>query len=139
MAIVYQKPFTMILNINDNQFLIDLQEKFNECFPYLKIEFYDVPCTCGKLPTEEHQLPCNLRLCDCRQMHDPGLLDIKSYYKTGRIEADFKELFGLQVQIFRQDGDHWASTKKTKMLTLQQQSDLAKQRLNRARQLVQMI
>ena len=119
----------MILNINDNQFIIDLQERFSECFPYLKIEFYDKPCACGKQAQDHELLPGNLRLSDCRRIHDPGLLDIKSYYKTGRVELDFKEIFGLHVQIFRREANRWAATCKTKNLTLQQQSEIAQARL----------
>lgn len=122
----------MILNINDNQFIIDLQEKFEECFPLLKIEFYDKPCPCGKLPPPHQLLPANLRLSDCRRQHDPGLLDIKSYYKTGRIEMDFKEIFGLYVQIFRRENNKWVGTCRTKNLTLQQQAEIAKQAMRTA-------
>ena len=121
----------MLLNINDNKFIIDLQEKFSECFPYLKIEFYDKPCACGKTLGEHHLLPCHLRLSDCRRMHDPGLFDIKSWYKTGRVEEDFERLYGLNVQIFRRDNHRWAPTCKTKALTLQQQSEIAQQSLRR--------
>ena len=129
MPIVLPNAFIMILNINDNQFIIDLQERFSECFPYLKIEFYDKPCAGGKQQEEHALLPENLRISDCRRLHDPGLLDIKSYYKTGRVEPDFKEIFGLHVQIFRRETNRWIATTHTKNLTLQQQSDLAVARL----------
>lgn len=115
----------MILSINDNKFIIDLQEKFNECFPFLKIEFYDKPCTSARMPAVQHLLPANLRLGDIRKTHDPGLLDIKSYYKTERLELDFKELFGLNVQVFRRENNRWIRTHNTKSLTLQQQSQIA--------------
>lgn len=126
MPIGIPNAFIMILNINDNQFIIDLQERFAECFPYLKIEFYEKPSACGKIPPKHQMLPGNLRISDCRRIHDPGLLDIKSYYKTGRVELDFKEIFGLHVQIFRQEANRWTGTCKTKNLTLQQQSEIAR-------------
>lgn len=115
----------MILGINDNKSIIDLQEKFNECFPYLKLEFYSDPCTSIKSVAANPILPENVKVGDVRRLHDPGLLDIKSYYKTGRIELDFEELFGLHVQIFRRENNRWVRTSNAKNLTLQQQTELA--------------
>ena len=115
----------MILSINDNKFIIDLQEKFTECFPYLKIEFFSRPCTPPKMPVFNQLLPVHLRLGDVRKTHEPGLLDIKSYQKTGEVEQSFKDLFGLNVQIFRKENEQWVRTTHTKNLTLQQQSQIA--------------
>ena len=115
----------MILSINDNKFIIDLQEKFNECFPYLKIEFFSRTCIPPKMPVFNQLLPANLRLGDVRKSHEPGLLDIKSYQKTGEVEQAFKQMFGLNVQVFRKEYDQWVKTTHTKNLTLQQQSQIA--------------
>lgn len=115
----------MILSINDNKFIIDLQEKFSECFPYLRIQFYSKPCLAPRVPSVHDLLPGDLRVGDIRTLHDPGLLDIKSYYKTGKIEADFENLFGLHVQVLRKENHRWMRTSNTKNLTLQQQSQIA--------------
>ncbi|MGV3656591.1 MAG: hypothetical protein ACO1NX_01505 [Chitinophagaceae bacterium] len=115
----------MILSINDNKFIIDLQEKFSECFPYLKIEFYSRPCVPPKMPVFNQVLPGTLKLSDVRKSHEPGLMDIKSYFKTGQVEQDFRQLFGLNVQILRKENNNWIKTTHTKSLTLQQQSQIA--------------
>lgn len=115
----------MILSITDSKFIIDLQEKFTECFPFLKIEFYTRSCIPPRSPVINQLLPCNLRLGDVRKSHEPGLLDIKSYQKTGEVELSFKHLFGLNVQIFRKENEQWVKTTHTKSLTLQQQSKIA--------------
>jgi len=115
----------MILSINDNKFIIDLQERFAKCFPNLKIEFYTRPCNPPKSTVFNQLLPEHLRLGDVRKNHEPGMLDIKSYQKTGDVEMAFKKMFGLNVQILRNENGHWVKTTHTKSLTLQQQMHLA--------------
>lgn len=116
----------MLLKIDDNLQVIDIQEKFNECFPYLKIEFYDEVHGWHKPSGERHQINARYLLERVRHKHDSGVLEIKSSYKTGKVEQDFRHLFGLNVQIYRLQQNTWVQTTGTDDLTLQQQSDLAR-------------
>ena len=51
-------------------------------------------------------------------------MEIKSWYQTGRVEQDFKKLFGLNAQIFRKENGKWRQTIASDDLTLQEQQQL---------------
>lgn len=115
----------MILHINDNKRIEDLQDRFNECFPYLKLEFYTTPHKWLQQCEKSNLIDSAEFVGDVRKKHCSGLLEIKSWFKTGRVEQDLKELFGLNVQIFRLHKTGWIQTSYSDDLTLKQQSEIA--------------
>jgi hypothetical protein len=114
----------MLLTIYDNATIADLQDKFNECFPGLKIEFFSNPHHWKQASVEEEVIDPKVRIGDVRNKHDHGILEIKSWYQTGRVEQDFKRLFGLNVQIFRRENGKWRETVASDKLTLEEQQQL---------------
>ena len=115
----------MLLKIYDHEKIDEIQDKFNECFPYLKIEFYHQPHKWHEGSSADHLIRPGSYIEDIRKTHESGILSIKSWDKTGHIEQEFKRLFGLNVQIFRLHKDKWIQTIDSDELTLKEQSDLA--------------
>jgi len=114
----------MILLITDNITIADLQEKFTECFPKLKIEFYSHPHHWKESSVRGELIDSKKRIGEIRKEHKHGVLEIKSWYQTGRVEQDFKKLFGLNAQIFRKENGKWRQTIASDDLTLQEQQQL---------------
>jgi hypothetical protein len=115
----------MILHIDDRYKVGDLQDRFSECFPFLKIEFYR-----NSHKWKQHSSLSDLiqpaeTIGSIRKNHEQGILEIKSWYQTGRVEKDFKEKFGLNVQIYRKRSNGWTQTISTDNLTLREQHDIA--------------
>lgn len=117
----------MLLFINDQKKIEDLQDHFNECFPYLKLEFYSTPHGWLQECAKEDMIDPNAVIGSVRKKHMSGPLEIKSWYKTGRVEEDLRNFFGLNVQIFRSYKDGWIQTSYSDDLTLHQQNELAKE------------
>ena len=115
----------MLLSINDNKPVSDLQDKFNECFPHLKLEFYHKRHKVNPASLEEQRIKEDLKIGDIRKKHNRGTLEIKSWDKTGDVEQRFKEEYGLYVQIFRLENEHWVQSVKSDELTLAEQSEAA--------------
>lgn len=115
----------MLLKIYDHEKIDEIQDKFNECFPYLKLEFYTQPHKLHEASSTEHLIPPGTYIEDIRKTHESGILPIKSWDKTGHVEQEFKRMFGLNVQIFRLHKDKWIQTSDSDELTLKEQSDLA--------------
>jgi hypothetical protein len=88
----------MILKINEFSTLGELEEKFSECFPGLRIKFYK-----GQQSQKMDQ-PAEpyLHLSDISKKHRIGELSIKSWEKAGKIIQHFKSDFGLLVGLFRE-------------------------------------
>jgi hypothetical protein len=116
----------MLLEIDDHKTVQDLQEKFSECFPFLKIEFYDEGHKWHQGSDPAHKLNPKTPIAQIRMHHTHGILEIRSTFKTGRVEQDFKNQFGLHVQVFRCQKGAWIQSTGTDELTLQAQMDLAR-------------
>jgi len=117
----------MLLYISDSKTVEDLQDHFNECFPYLKIEFYKEAAGHLKDCDKTNIVRPNIFIGEIRKKSYSGILDIKSWYKTCKLKQDLKEIYGLNAQVFRMHGDEWIPTSYSDDLTLKQQSELARE------------
>jgi hypothetical protein len=117
----------VLLYISDSKTVEDLQDRFNTCFPYLKLEFYKDADSrlndCNKASIVRPNTP----IADIRTKPNSGTLDIKSWEKTSKLKHELKEVYGLNVQVFRINGNEWIPTSYSDDLTLKQQSELARQ------------
>jgi hypothetical protein len=112
----------MLIHVHDNLKVGDLKDRFEECFQSLKIEFYLKP-----FRSDLHQQPISdsERIGEVRQIHEEGNLVIKSWYSVQQVVEDFKEQFGLNVEIFRADQDGWIPTYKNGQYNLRQQTEIS--------------
>lgn len=110
----------MILRIDDNRNIEDLQDKFEQCYPGLKIEFYNQSHDWLEPTSSKHLISAERLIGEIRKIHNSGTLEIKSWFLTGKVEQDFKELFGLNVQIFRLKNSKWVQTTQSDNKTLAQ-------------------
>lgn len=113
----------MILYINDNKTVADLQEKFSACFPNLKIQFYGKPHYWHEVSADPDFIPPHKTLGAIRKNHEPGVLNIKSWYAAGKVERAF-EKFGLHVQVFRKTKYGWMQTSIVDDFTLWELSQI---------------
>ena len=117
----------MLLHISDSKTVEDLQDHFNDCFPYLKIEFYEEAGSSSKSCDKAYIVRPETSLGEIRRKSNSGTLEIKSWEKTSKLKQDLKDLYGLNVQVFRIHGQEWIPTSYSDDLTLKQQSELAHQ------------
>ena len=117
----------MKLSIHDSLFVEDLQDRFAECFPGLKIEFYKSPHHWKEGSAKEKLIDPKTRLEDIRKNHNTGVMEIKSSYTTGKVEQDLKHIYGLNAQIFRKEKNSWVQTVSTDTCTLKEQMELVQQ------------
>ena len=115
----------MIIHIHDNLLISDLQERFSKCFPSLKIEFYTKPHSPKCRSNEEFLINPENRVGNIRVNQNEGNLEIKSWYTVSRVEKDFRDKFGLNVQIFRKENGEWIQTCKTDKFSLHTQQEMS--------------
>jgi hypothetical protein len=115
----------MLLYISNSKTVEDLQDRFNKCFPYLKLEFYKEADNNMKECNKANLIKPNTFIGDIRNNSYSGTLDIKSWDKTSKLKKDLKDIFGLNVQIFRMHQNGWIATTYSDELTLKQQGELA--------------
>jgi len=116
----------MLLHIDDNILVTDVQDDFSDSFPLLKIEFYDEVHQYREKSVQAHRIIADNKIGAIRKIHDPGNLEIMSWYTTGRLERDFREKFGLNVQVFRKENGRWVKIARTDPYTLAEQMGRAR-------------
>lgn len=115
----------MFLQIDDSMTVEEVQDRFSECFPSLKLAFYSKGHKKFQASDNRYLLKEKMRIGAIRKSHYNGVLEIKSWYTTARVEEDLKTFFGLQAQIFRWDEKvGWIQTTLSDNFTLQQQGQM---------------
>ena len=114
----------MLLHIDDHMTIEEIQDHFNECYPFLKICFYSKSQKRHKPANKEELLNEKSTMGAIRKSSNNGMVEIKSWYTIGQVERELKEKFDLNTQIFRWDNISmsWVPTFLTEGLTIQQQS-----------------
>lgn len=116
----------MFLHINDNMTIEEVQDRFNECFPFLRIAFYAKPHRVFEGSDKKHQYDVKRRIGSIRKKHANGVLEIKSWDTTATVEKKIKEMFDLNVQVFRYDAvGCWIQTTLSDSMTLAQLKQFA--------------
>lgn len=116
----------MIIEIHDTKTIEDIREKFSSFFPFLKIEFFEHPHHWYEDSPEKTAYPVDKKIGEIRKQHEHGNLEIHSWNKTGDLEQTFRKKFGLNVQVFRLEGNKWIQTAGTDKLDLAEQNEIAK-------------
>lgn len=123
--VIILKPVDVILAIDDTKTIEELQDKFNECFPFLEIEFYATRHRWQHPSADAPLADGTLRLAEIRKNHRAGLFTIYSNYKIGKVEQDLRHYYGLYVQVFYLLKGVWIQSISADDLTLGQLMDLS--------------
>lgn len=112
----------MKISVEDNRVLSEVQVEFNNCFPYLKLEFFKAPHKIGEGSAKKLLMDNRRRIKDCRSRNKSGDLIFSAETTVAELERCFYQDFGLSVQVFRRSGNVWLETSATDTWTLMQQN-----------------
>lgn len=112
----------MEIIISDEMKIKEVQEKFNEHFPFLKLEFYKNDHDEGEGSPKRDILNSDFTLKEAGKDGDQGEISIHGNQKVSTLEDAFQETFGLNVQVFRKSGELWLQTTTTDSWTLSEQN-----------------
>jgi hypothetical protein len=103
----------MLLKIDDHTTVDSLQDTFSECFPHLRIDFF------SSIRDQKENKPAegDMLLGDVRFQHDPGILELKSWFRYEDVELMFKKQSGLLINIYRRTEDDWQPLQKNDLLS----------------------
>lgn len=111
----------MTIQLLKNRVIGDVQQDFNELYPFLRIDFYRQ--VAGRLGSSVRQkLNKSVRLSAAGRLQE-GDLEVEDSTTVGQLEKNFRERFGLNVQVSRKSGPIWLETTITDKWTLKQQNE----------------
>jgi hypothetical protein len=127
-----RKVFTAAINCNiilvikKDSPVKDVQEQFNDEFPFLKIEFLKTFSNSRALYKTKYALADD-SFKRIPGFIDDGTLHVYSRQTVARLEDNFKKYFGVSAQVLRKSGDIWIETIATEDWTLEQQNKIGEQ------------
>jgi len=111
-----------MIEVNDKRKIADLKREFNQLFPYLNLEFFSKPHKIGEGSAKSFMQSNAKTLGECRTLHKNGSINITPQITVGELEQNFRDVFGLSVQVFRKSGKIWLETTVTDSWTLEKQN-----------------
>jgi hypothetical protein len=112
----------MKIMISDSRKVNQLQEQFTEIFPFLKLEFFSRPHKVGQGSARKMLKNQQKTIGECRTIHNKGHINITPSMSVAQLEQQFRELYGLNVQVFRKSGSVWLETTVTDSWSLEKQN-----------------
>jgi hypothetical protein len=116
---------TMELVLENGMLIRDIQKKFNDLYPFLKIEFYKEKHPSNQLSPRNGKLDHNAAIDSIRNDGTVCQVDIDGEITVGQLEKEFWDKAGLSVQVFRKSGNLWIETSLTDDWTLEKQNKAA--------------
>lgn len=113
----------MHLHIAPNRLIRDVQNEFNNAFPFLKIEFFNKKSLSRPDFSAPQIIPPTRKIGDNQLAITDGDIKIEEKMRVRELEKVFKDQFSLAVQVFRKSGNIWLETTMTDNWTLLQQNN----------------
>lgn len=113
----------MQLLLNSDRYIWEIQQEFNQAFPYLKLEFFSrshnsrQPANGKKIISPQH------RIGEAARVELNNTLEFSEGMSVSDLENELKDRYGLSAQVFRRSGNIWLETTMTDKWTLKQQND----------------
>jgi hypothetical protein len=112
----------MEIMINEHKKIQAIQDEFSANFPYLRLEVYanvkQADGTIGKRVVHD----TGKTLAECRTVHGKGRISISPGMTVNNLERNFRDVFGVKVQVLRKSGRAWLETTLTDGWTLEEQN-----------------
>lgn len=116
----------MKLYLSSNVKIKDIQKKFKNSFPYLKLEFFKKHAFAKGNPNN-NIVSANSTLIDVTGVTIDGEIQIKGRQTVAELEELFQSRFNLPVQIFRKIRYSWIDITKTDHLQLQKHNIMGRE------------
>lgn len=113
----------MTIFIHPKRLIGDIQQEFNQVYPFLKVELFRVPHGNQQGSPLQNRLPRHLTLQAIAPAIPTGEIALADAMSVVQLEGIFQQQFGLHVQVFRKSGNLWLETTMTDSWTLKQQND----------------
>lgn len=116
----------MKLQIDTETKIRDLQKKFTEVYPFLKVEFYKEQHAEKKVSAIKDRISPDKIISELVKSFKAESVHINRHRTVAALEKDFYEKVGVAMQVSRKSGNIWIETSKTDDKTLRTQNQLGK-------------
>ncbi len=116
----------MKIEIGSETSMKDVQEKFTEVYPYLKVDFYRRQHAEQELSAKKDMISSDKLFSQVGKSLIPKSIDISRHRTVAELENAIYEKFDIAMQVSRKSGDIWIQTSTTDHRTLEMQNQSGK-------------
>lgn len=116
----------MKIEIGPNTRIKDVQNKFTEVYPYLKVDFYKRQHAEQELSEEKDMIPPDKLFSQIGKSLITKTIDINKDRTVADLEKAVYDKFDIAMQVSRKSGDIWLQTSRTDGQTLKMQNESGK-------------
>lgn len=113
----------MKIQIDAETTISDVQKKFNEIYPYLKLDFYKKPHEESALSEVSDLIKTTELFSKIKSISEPISINVDPERTVAQVESEFYDKCGVAMQVSRRSGDIWIQTSKTDYRTLKLQNE----------------
>ncbi len=110
------------MKISDDKTIRELQEEFQNLFPYLKLEFFPLPSLKPSKWIAKQPLPPDSFIGEARIVHNRGSIDLDPELSAQALKQIFLDIFGLKTRLYRKSSGRWVSITTYDLLALKEQN-----------------
>ena len=110
------------MKIDPNLSIEEVIAQFSEKYPGLKLELYSQEHEEGQGSSLATTLDHSMKLGDVNPAIESADLDLDPQMTVAELENSFKDVYGLNVQVFRRSNNLWLQTSTTDSWTLEVQN-----------------
>jgi hypothetical protein len=112
----------MIIHITPIRKVFEIQQEFNEVFPYLKIEFFADKPFYNNGQNLAQLIANNKSIGEAQRRIIEGELEVNESTRVNELESKLRDNFTLNAKVFRKSGNLWIEAIMTDAWTLKQQN-----------------
>ncbi len=116
----------MELLVKANDYIKDIQSRFNQHYPHLQIRFYNKEHSDLAGSPKSLEISNEVQISELNSEFEQIHVSISGNRQVTDIETDFETMANLHVQIFRKSGALWLQTSTTDHWTLTEQEEKGK-------------
>lgn len=120
---MFTNQMIMHLYITPGRLISDIQNEFNQSFPFLKLEFFTNKSLSRPGFPAKQLIPSTKPVDENQPGFREGCIDIEDDMKVNELERTFREKCNLAVQVLRKSGNLWLETSMTDNWSLGQQNN----------------
>lgn len=110
------------LEISDDTKLAYIQQRFNQLFPFLWLEFYNKDADDSLPSTNKIKLVDGKTVGQIRAGHQIAIVTLFPEMSVADLENIFCQTLGVSIQVLRKSGNIWMETPQTDSWSLEQQN-----------------
>jgi hypothetical protein len=113
----------MTIKIDDQLFISEVQTRFSEAFPFLRLDFFQ-PAWNPLLIRLQPEMSSGKKLANLKKETKAANFFISPTDKVSAVEQHFRELYMLEAQVMSCRGNTWLTASEKNDYTLEQQNAL---------------